>query len=215
MTKKVSEIYFVRHAESTINMEGVFAYQKNHRLTVPGGRQAQKLLKIFKKDKFDLIVVSNYERTQLTALPLLKKHKKDFVVWPMQEFTMFNKKRYTEQVLADRQTLGIAYWQKCDPKHRDGRGTENYLDLIKRIDLSRKIILKKKFNKILVFTHGNFLRHFIWRNFYPNVKINHETMTSAARVGWGLSIDNTEIIKAIKVDNKIYFGEFDSKHVRH
>ncbi|MFA6533733.1 MAG: histidine phosphatase family protein [Patescibacteria group bacterium] len=214
MAAKISEIYFVRHGESTNNVEGTFVQENKHWLTAKGEKQAQNLIKVLRKEKFDLIVTSSYERTQLTAWPLLKKHKKDFVVWPVQEFTPLPSKRYSKLTIAERRRLNTAYWEKCDPGYQADRGTENYIDFIKRIDAVKKRILKGNFKKIVIFTHGAFIRHFIWRNFYPRRKIDNQAMLSGARVGWGLAIKNTEIIKAIKINNKLYFGELDSRHLK-
>ena len=69
-------IYFIRHAESKFNLDGIACNdQKNNRLTKKGDEQARKIAKDLAKIKIDKIFVSEAKRAYETILPLIKIRK--------------------------------------------------------------------------------------------------------------------------------------------
>jgi len=216
MKNKISWIYLVRHGESTLNTDdGKGCHTKVSPLTEKGRQQAQKIFKILKKEKFNLFVVSEYQRTKETAEPFTRHYsgKIPVKVWPVHEFTVHSEDKYLNLTSRDRQALANRYWQGSDPDHCDGQGAESYRNLMERIDFVIKKIKKERFEKILIFTHGNFIRQVIWRILYPDVKIDEKTMESGGLFGWGMDVQNTALVKILKYNNKLYIGDIDDKHL--
>ncbi|MCX6741122.1 MAG: histidine phosphatase family protein [Candidatus Parcubacteria bacterium] len=215
--EKVSWIYFVRHAESGSNGGEEFrGHTKDQGLSVTGEKQAKALAKILKKEKFDLIILSPFKRAQDTAKPFLKiaGHKIPVKTWPVQEFVYHSLGKKRKKNLAEKLESAKKYWLAADPDYRDSKEAETYRDLIKRIELVRKKIIQDKHQKILIVSHGHFIKHFTWRLLHETLEINKESMPRARDFTRAMRTGNTAIIKIAKIGKKLYVSEINERHLK-
>lgn len=152
------EIIFVRHAESLANAGYVTSNHDLISLSPYGVTQAKSLADHFPIVP-ELIVVSNYLRTAMTAHPLIVKLQKPKVeVWDMiHEFTYLDREKYKGTTTQERMIPSNEYWKKKDPHYKDGPLEENFFDLLKRVNKFDEVLKQRKEKKIAIFSHGQFL----------------------------------------------------------
>ncbi|MFA5358838.1 MAG: histidine phosphatase family protein [Patescibacteria group bacterium] len=215
--ERLSWIYFLRHGESEANSnDNFFGHPKKIKLTDKGHEQAREIFQLLKKEKFDLIITSPFLRAWQTAKPFIDFHGKKIPVkvWSVGEFTYHALEKYLKIKNSRRWKLAHKYWERSDPDYRDGSGAETYREFMGRIDRTRKKLEKSNFDKILIVTHGYFIKHFIWRLLHQTKKIDHKTMTDAMRFSISTDAQNTALVRVAKIDGKLYVGEIDARHVR-
>lgn len=217
MTEKVSWIYFMRHAESEANagME-IHDHTRQHLLSARGQMQAQTLVKVLQKEKFDLVVVSPFQRAQDTARPFLNRYGKNIsvVTWPVQEFVYHSLGKKLKNSPKKKLVTAKKYWLMADPDYRESIGGETYRELIARIKRVCDRLIRDKHKKILVVSHGHFTKHLVWRLLHPTAQINKESMADARDFTRAMKIRNTALIKIAKIGEKLYVGEINSRHVK-
>lgn len=217
MATPVSWIYFLRHAESETNAGLDQSQHTRHtRLTPIGERQARVVAKILTKEKFDLVIISPFQRAQDTAKPFLDCHGRrvPVVTWPVQEFVYHSLGRGLKRTKAAKERAARHYWrQRLDPDYRESAEAETYRELIARIERTFKRLIRDPHRKILVVSHGHFTKHLIWRLLHPHVAIDAKSMADARDFTWGMKIKNTALIKIAKIDKRLYVGSIDDQHV--
>jgi len=217
MAEKISWIYFLRHAESESNagME-VQQHTKETELSVRGEKQAREVIKVLKKEKFDLVIVSPFQRAQDTIKPFLDSHGKKIptVIWPVQEFVYHSLGKKIKNSHDKKIATARKYWLAADPDYRESVGGETYREFISRIEQVCQRLIRSKYKKILVVSHGHFTKHLIWRLLHPTLQISKEIMADARDFTRAMKMKNTAVIKIAKIDGKLYVGEINSRHVK-
>ena len=181
-------IYLVRHGQSTSNIGMRTQGADSTILTDLGIRQAKDFAaKIDRKP--DLIVVSPFIRTRLTAQPLIDKYPDVHVeTWDVQEFTFLGLKKYDGTTQDERRAIAEEYFAKNDPDYCPEEDGESLNMMMQRIDTMFEKLSKFDQDKfIIVFTHGRFMRGVHLR--LQNLTIDLKTLLSLP------AVPNTGIIK--------------------
>ncbi len=162
------KIYFVRHGESEFNAQKLYQHE-NVPLSQKGKRQAKILAERFLNIPVNLIISSDYLRARQTAEIINKKLNKKLV-----ETELFGEiRRPTEfigQNTKSQKTLKIT--KKLISKANDPSwyysDEENQFDLKKRSQKALAFLSGKKKEKVLVVSHGGFIKFFIFNLLYKN-----------------------------------------------
>jgi len=150
----MSDVWFIRHGESMSNAGEVAKDRGSTILTEKGIEQARNVsLKITARP--DLIIVTPYVRTTLTAKPLFERYPDvPRETWDLHEFSALSEENYINKTWEQRGPAMRALWQRNDPEHVDGEGAESFSALVGRINkaLTRLHARPEKF--IIVYAHG-------------------------------------------------------------
>jgi broad specificity phosphatase PhoE len=173
-----SQVWLIRHAQSTGNVGLPSDSPGSIPLTATGHTQAKTLAESIETSP-DLIVVSPYLRTQQTAAPLITLHPEVQVEeWPVHEFTYLNTQTHAGTTEAQRRVFAQTYWERCDPDWRDGTDAESFVEFIRRIDALELSLRKRPGLRIMIFTHGYFIKGFILRRQHPAADVDHAFMAA-------------------------------------
>ena len=152
-------VYFVRHGESTGNAARVLRGPRDS-LTLEGERQASFLARRFQNLDVDLVITSDYERARQTGAIINEALRK-----PLVENEWFGEKTYPHEIseLLPDDPLRVAFRtarkeNEQNPEYRYAEGDESFADLKERGDKALAYLLERPEEKILVVTHGWFLR---------------------------------------------------------
>ncbi len=158
----MKKILLVRHAESIANKgEATNTPPDGIPLSDLGFSQAENLIKEISLVP-EIFIKSKYLRTQQTASPIINKMPQiPHEVWDMvHEFTYLDSARCIKMNTLERKPLVEEYWLRNDPYYNDGGNAESFHDFLLRIDDFIKKIKKRPENKIIIFTHGQFITGF-------------------------------------------------------
>ncbi len=156
-------IYFVRHGQSLDNISPVYQSSTTP-LSKQGKKQALAIANRLQNVEFETIISSPLNRARETAEQIAAKtHKKI-------EFSNLFVERIKPREIEgkpwkdENATKLWREWQLTtyDGSKRFGDG-ENYNDIIKRVDNALSFLLNKPESKIVVVTHGYFLRSIVAR----------------------------------------------------
>lgn len=158
MHTKFKILMFVRHGQSTGNVDQPTHDHASIPLTALGEEQAKKLSARIDV-RPDLIVVSSFRRAQQTAEPLREKFPDVPVeIWPdTAEFTYLSPARCRGTRRTERLPWVKAYWQEQDPRYCDGAGAETFHDLVARARLVLQRVEERPEERIMLFSHGQFI----------------------------------------------------------
>lgn len=199
-------IYFIRHAESKFNLNGIACNDReNNRLTKRGREQARKIAKDLIKIKIDKIFVSEAKRSYETILPLIKIRKNipvaidkrlnecDFGIFGGLSFEAAEK-RHPEIFKARKKNL----WKISCP------GGESFRDVFLRFELFLKDLNKEakksRLGCVVIVSHATPLKVFLVKYLGFSLKKVESTFFRNAR----FSIFNfvKGKIKPIKINSK-------------
>lgn len=153
------KVIFVRHGESTGNA-GVPAFDLSKlELTAAGHAQAAAAAANW-RDRPDLIALSPYLRTHLTARPTIERYPDVPVeVLPMEEFTYLEPSRWNGTSRTERLPHIEAFWGTADPAYCDGPGAESFDTLLNRVDRALRRLETLPPNALVyAFSHGQFMQ---------------------------------------------------------
>lgn len=191
-------IYIIRHAESRSNAGHRTSSPADNPITLKGQAQAQELAQKICNSNItpDLIVISPYLRTKMTATPTMELYPQcQIETWPeIHEFNYLNSTRCANTTQAERRPFVEKYWQDMDPNYSDGGNAESFNDLINRIKQTIEHINSFTDKTILIFSHGQFMAMLKIYLQNPNASIN-ELMQLFKDADRGRTIANCEIIK--------------------
>ncbi|MFM9928284.1 histidine phosphatase family protein [Variovorax sp. H27-G14] len=179
------KVIFVRHGESTGNA-GVPSFDLSKlELTAAGHAQAAAVAASW-EHRPDLIVLSPYLRTHLTAQPTIKRYPGVPVeVVPMEEFTYLEPSRWNGTSRAERLPHIEAFWETADPAYCDGPGAESFDTLLQRVDLTLQRLESLPANALVyAFSHGQFMQA-------VRVTLSHPTWTARQKMAhfWPFSAE--------------------------
>lgn len=146
-------IYFVRHGETIENTQRILIGTQPGKLTSTGKAQAQALATYFKHRAIDSIYSSPLQRAYDTAAVISAEIKKGIT------FMEDLKERDMGNLTGIRREEFTALWnrQKDQLHFRPGDG-ESYVDIMERVRCVLSFLEKKNQQKIVVVSHGRFLK---------------------------------------------------------
>lgn len=153
----MTEVWFIRHGESLSNAGHVVERTETVPLTEKGQAQAVAVSQVFTNAP-DLVVVTPYLRTQLTAIPTLERFptaRRE--IWPLQEFSCLSHVNYRNTNMEQRRPFVKAYWDRYDPDHVDGEGAESFNAMVGRIQAALQKLQAAPEEFIAVFAHGRIM----------------------------------------------------------
>jgi probable phosphoglycerate mutase len=157
------ELYIIRHGQTDNNAQSIIQGRGvNSALNETGRQQAQAFFEAYKDVPFDVIYTSSLLRTQQTVKPFaelgIPQHaftELDEISWGNLEGNMIT----TESDLVF-QSL-IKKWRSGDVHARTSPGGESPHDLQQRQKRFLNKLLATHHKKILIATHGRFIRAFM------------------------------------------------------
>lgn len=189
-------VWFIRHGESVSNANEVTRSPGASELTSRGQRQAECVVPAFLR-RPDLVIVSPYVRTWQTAVPTIEYFKPVPVEeWPVHEFTYLHPERYNGTRGSDRANFARAYWERCDPYEKEMDEGESFAELVERVDDMIARLREQREQFITMFSHGLFIRAFMWSQFVGAVEPTREYMLRFRHFILSFQLPNTAIVKA-------------------
>lgn len=162
----MKNIYLVRHEESEANasVNAITSSVASIPLTEKGEHNARTFADMCDVVA-DLVVVSPYLRTQQTAEPYIDKNAITHVeMWNTEEFTYLHQAKYNGTTTLERREAAHAYWSRADIQYKDGNDCESFAEFVDRVLVVRNQLLARTENTILLFSHGYFIRTFLYFN---------------------------------------------------
>lgn len=198
----MKQIWLVRHAESVANAGGATPDPVSIPLTDKGQDQAKKLASAF-VEKPDLFITSPFLRTKQTAAPTLAKFPDvPAEEWAVQEFSYLSPVVWANTSSEDRAPRTDHYWEECDPDYHDGDGAESFNDLIGRVDNAMIDLYMRPEKRIVMFSHGQFLKA-LWMYLVTDIfKINpKDRMKKIDLFIKAVNFPNTGILKMVNISD--------------
>lgn len=143
------KLIFLRHGETNYNLKNWCNSRPTSkvRLTERGKKQAQRVARILRKEKFDIIFVSQLYRTQQTAKIVNQFH----------HVKLISDKRLNDRATGfDNKEVNLFYtWrdQQKNPWTCERRGGESFEDMKKRFLSFLKSLEKTNYKKVLIVAH--------------------------------------------------------------
>jgi broad specificity phosphatase PhoE len=151
-------IYFVRHGESTGNVQGVHQHS-GEELTSKGLQQAKTLAKRFAKISVDAIFSSSYTRARQTAEEIAKvtRHKVIFtsLLTEVKRPTEIEKRKFNDPEAVRIKNL---IREHVDDPEWHFSDEENFYDFKERIEEFLVYVSKRKEQRLAVVCHGFVMR---------------------------------------------------------
>lgn len=143
------KLIFLRHGQTNYNVKALCNSKPNPkvRLTALGRKQAEVAAQLLKKEKIDIIIISELLRTKQTARIVNRFHHKPII---------------EDGRLNDRSTgfenKSVSYFYEWREKQKNPwlakpRGGESYADLKKRLASFLKDIQKESYKTVLIVSH--------------------------------------------------------------
>lgn len=152
----MAEIWFIRHGESLSNAGERTAGSDSILLTPKGHEQAKNIAPLFERAP-DLIVMSPFIRTQLTAAPTIAHFPGAAQeIWPIQEISYLDEEKYSNTTVEERRPAAEAFWKRRDADYIDGIGAESINQFLNRVHDMVARLEKAPQERIAVFGHGLF-----------------------------------------------------------
>lgn len=158
------DFWFIRHGESETNAGLRSKSDAITPLTNKGRQQAEYVADAIEAPP-DLIVLSQYSRTEQTALPTINKFPSVPVeTWPIHEFSYLSHEQYAGTDTRARRKLSENYFRVSNPEEVLGPGGESFNQFIGRVETAFQKLVEKRetHEKILLFGHGWFIRASLW-----------------------------------------------------
>jgi broad specificity phosphatase PhoE len=182
----LKRIYLVRHGQSESNVLPVYQDPMSQ-LSELGKKQAPQLAKRVSKISHELIVSSTLPRALETATAIATYANADIV--PSDHYieikkpSVINGKEWSDE---QAKTIHEKWIEALFDAHPRVMDSENYVDVVARVDQSLKFLEERDEQSIIVVSHDFFLRAIIarvtlgdtltgkvFRNFYNRIKIEN------------------------------------------
>lgn len=158
----MKRILFIRHSESIANAGQKTSDPALIEITDLGKKQAIDIANAIEYPP-ELIITSPYLRTKQTAFPTINKYPNaKHEEWLVHEFTYLSPLKCKDTTAEDRKNFVHEYWLKNDPFLIDGEGAESFANLIDRSRATIEKLIQIKYDRIAVFSHGQFIGAMIW-----------------------------------------------------
>lgn len=180
------DILFIRHAESESNAGLRTEHPATIRLTERGESQAG-----------------------LTAQVLPRPAAE----WPVQEFTFLNPAHWQGSTGQERWPSAKAYWERGDPHYQDGEGAESFSRLMERVHQTRALIQSQTEGPLVIFSHGQFSRAFLWSLLYPTEDLSADRMRRLRNFTRGFPFPNCGILAYRLENGRFWHSGIDTSHL--
>ncbi len=180
-----TELWLIRHGESTGNRDGVLQGQEDLPLSPFGHEQSKRLASRLGVMKFAQLYSSDLSRATDTASYLGRAWNKETVIDPkLREIDVGTWSGLTNEIIAERFPDEWVRWLDRDPTVRRGGG-ESYADAQIRITLAINVIAKRHpGDRIAIVMHGGVMRAYL-----------ASLLALDLRLIWHFSIMNTAICR--------------------
>ncbi len=159
----MKEIYLIRHGETDFNRQGVVQGSGvDSDLNETGRKQARSFFNHYRHLPFDKIYISALKRTRQSVDDFIREGIPFEVIPELNEIGWgdFEGKLQTPEMMKEYQGI-IDSW-RTGALHRAGKNAETPLAMMKRQKVALQKILKNESEKrILISTHGRYLRAFL------------------------------------------------------
>ncbi|WP_420641254.1 histidine phosphatase family protein [Candidatus Leptofilum sp.] len=208
------EVWFIRHGESVSNANLPTTHPAASELTAKGHREAEYVAQAFTR-KPDLIVVSPYIRARQTAVPTINRFNPIPVAeWPIHEFSYLHPDRYDGTTGEQRWPAARDYWHRMDPLEKEDGEGESFIEMMTRVREMDEQISNASESFIAMFSHGLFLRAYLWMHLSGFREANSHTMERYLNFSRGLAMPNASILKTrFEADGRILLSPFDTNHI--
>lgn len=192
--ERENECWFIRHGQSEANAGHRPPAEHSAGLTAVGELQAEAIARWLPQTP-TRIVCSPFLRARQTAEPTIARFPRAPVeTWNVQEFTYLESNSYRDTTIVERRPLLSAYWDRLDPKWRDGLDAETFVELFERTE---KTLAKLRAHRglMVVFSHGQFMRAIAWLALCNFSTPQRKAMRSFSRFRLSISVPNGAVIK--------------------
>lgn len=218
MAKKKADIWFVRHGQSESNANMVTQTPEGTPLTPKGHQEAQQVAEYLAglTQKPSQIIVSSYHRAQQTAVYTQQRYPNlPTVTWPIHEFTYLAPVRYAGTCGDDRAPIAQAYWQRNDPQEKENGEGESFAELLDRVQHLKQLCLEQTRPLSVAFSHGLFLRAFLWALWMGTVAPTPDMMRRYRHFTYAVPMPNCAILRVSVSDNgRFSLTPFDTSHLQ-
>jgi broad specificity phosphatase PhoE len=153
--------WLVRHAQSTSNAGLPATGAGNTALTDLGRQQAQELAGRVERQP-DLLIVSEFVRSQATAQPIRARWPRARCeTWPIHELTYLSPVRCIGTTRETRQPWVDAYWRDCDPDYLDGPDAESFRSFVARLSDFHHRLSALGGELVIAVGHGQFFSGYL------------------------------------------------------
>ncbi len=203
-----------RHGQSTANAGEASENPATIPLTALGCEQAVCIAESIRRSP-TLIVTSPFIRTKATALPLHERFPEvPSEEWPVQEFTYLPSEPLRGTTRTDRAEFATAFWNRGDPTHREGEGTESLNDLFGRVrDMFDRLNKLDPDADVTLFGHGMFMRAVLWGILTNVWTMTPELMQSFRSFCFALTFPNGVAMPLFSGDGCWKVGALEIAHI--
>ncbi|BAZ40402.1 phosphoglycerate mutase GpmB [Calothrix sp. NIES-4101] len=206
-------VWLIRHGESEANAGFPTDEQTNIQITEKGHQQAKQVASFFSQQP-SLIVTSPFVRTKQTAQATIDRFSSVAQAeWQVQEFNYLATARRKNTTLAERKPMAEEYWQRNDPFYVDGEGAESFAEMMSRVHSLQRQIKDLQEEFVAIFTHGMFMRAFLWSLIFNSVEATPETMYQVRVSLDFFNIPNGAILKLKTQERNIWLGGVLTTHL--
>lgn len=157
------ELYIIRHGQTEHNARGIVQGKGiNLSLNDKGRKQAEAFYEAYKHIPFDVVYTSSLIRTHETAAPFIEKGIPHRIFSELDEISWGDFEGTTGTLESDNafQQL-LAKWKAGDINARPSASAESPFELQQRQKIFLEHLLSASEKKILIATHGRFIRAFM------------------------------------------------------
>ncbi|BAZ11453.1 phosphoglycerate mutase [Calothrix sp. NIES-4071] len=209
----MATVWLIRHGESEANSGLPTDDQINIKLTEKGHQQARQIAVSFSQQP-SLVVTSPFLRTKQTAQPTIERFASTpHIEWQVQEFNYLATARRKNTTLAERIPMAEEYWQRCDPNYIDGEGAESFAEMVSRVNNLKTLIQNLDEGFVAVFTHGMFMRAFLWSLLFNGIEASVEGMQQFRVLLDLFKIPNGAILKLFNHNQEIWVSSLQTSHL--
>ncbi len=206
-------VWLIRHGESEANAGLPTDEQANIKITEKGHQQAKQVASFFSQQP-SLIITSPFLRTKQTAQPTIDRFSSvPQAEWQVEEFNYLATARRKNTTLAERKPMAEEYWQRNDPFYVDGEGAESFAEMMSRVYSLQEQIRDFQDEFVAIFTHGMFMRAFLWSLIFNSVEATAKSM-GEVRVSLDFfNIPNGAILNLQTQNQNIWLGGVITSHL--
>lgn len=207
-------VWLIRHGESISNADLPTEHPATSALTDRGHQEAVSVARAFRQAP-DLIVVSPFLRAQQTAVPTQERFPQVPVEeWPVHEFTYLHARRYQGTTGRERGPHAQSFWERNDPAEKEGGDGESFAELMARVTAFKTRLARHPAPFLAVFSHGLFLRAFIWRLLTGIETASPEAMRRYYYFARGVEMPNGAVCEVILAEQTpVSFTGFETAHL--
>jgi probable phosphoglycerate mutase len=205
--------WFIRHGESISNANLPTRHPAASEVTAKGEWEAAQTARAFPQAP-ELIVVSPFIRAKQTAVPTQRRFPHTPTVeWPIHEFTYLHPERYNGTTGSQRGPWAQAYWERSDPFEEENGGGESFAAMMARVQEMRRRLQQIEAPFVALFSHGLFLRAFIWMHLTGVTQPSADAMFGYRSFVWGVRFPNCAIMSATLHEGRLTLGTISTAHI--